>query len=100
MDLDFKSDVNDVYFVVFDFWRALDPKADTDLYNDIFLKRYLTALIKRQWGQNLSKFKGAQLPGGITMNGEEIRLEGQREVDELEGKMISTYEIPPMDMIG
>ena len=40
------------------------------------------------------------MPGGITMNGEEIRLEGQREVDELEGKMISTYEIPPMDMIG
>ena len=100
MDLDFRTDVNDGDFIVFDCWRALDPTADTDLYNDIFLKRYLTSLIKRQWGQNLSKFKGAQLPGGITMNGEELYLEGQREINELEDKMISTYEIPPMDMIG
>ncbi len=100
MDLDFKTDVNDGDFLVFDCWRALDPTVDADLYNDIFLKRYLTSLIKRQWGQNLSKFKGAQLPGGITMNGEELYREGQREIDELEEKMISTYEIPPMDMIG
>ncbi len=57
MDLDFKTDVNDGDFLVFDCWRALDPTADTDLYNDIFLKRYLTALIKRQWGKNLRSLR-------------------------------------------
>jgi hypothetical protein len=100
MDLDFKTDVNDGDFIVFDCYRALDPSSFTTLYDDIFVKRYVTQLIKRQWGQNLSKFKGAQLPGGITMNGDEIYQQAQNELDKIEDQMLTTYEIPPYDMIG
>ena len=68
--------------------------------NDIWLKRYVSALIQRQWGANLIKFQGAQLPGGITMNGEFIYNEGKAKVEKLEEEMISKYETPPLDMIG
>ena len=100
MDLDFRTDVNDGDFIVFDAYRALDPSSFTTLYDDIFLKRYTTQLIKRQWGQNLSKFQGAQLPGGITMNGEFIYNEGKEKIIKLEEEMLSQYETPPLDMIG
>ena len=100
MDLDFKTDVNDGDFIVFDAYRALDPSTFTTLYDDIFVKRYVTQLIKRQWGQNLSKFQGAQLPGGITMNGDAIYQQAQEELVKIEDEMLTKYEMPPMDMIG
>ena len=59
-------------FIVIDCHRILDPSTYTQLFNDSFMKRYLTSLIKRQWGQNLIKFKGVKLPGGIELNGREI----------------------------
>ena len=64
------------------------------------MKRYVTALVKRQWGANLIKFQGAQLPGGITMNGEFIYNEGKEMVQKLEDEMLTVYETMPMDMIG
>ena len=70
------------------------------MYNDIWLKRYVSELLQRQWGANLIKFQGAQLPGGITMNGEFIYNEGKAKVEKLEEEMISKYETPPLDMIG
>ena len=70
------------------------------MYNDSFLKKYLTALFKRQWGQNLIKFQGVKLPGGIELNGRQIYDDGQRELDEIIQKMSTDYELPPMDMIG
>ena len=87
-------------WLVLDCYRALDPNSFTQVYNDSFLKLYLTALIKRQWGQNMSKFKGVKLPGGIEMNGSEIYSEAVRELDGLRGRMSSEFEIPPYDFIG
>ena len=100
LDLDFKTDVNDGDFLVLEVYRALDPTNTSAVYNDLWMKRYVSALIQRQWGANLIKFQGAQLPGGITMNGEFIYNEGKEKVAKLEEEMISQYETPPLDMIG
>ena len=87
-------------WLVLDCYRALDPNSFTQVYNDIFLKQYLTALIKRQWGQNLSKFKGVKLPGGIEMNGGEILSQAESEIESLRSRMVTEYELPPYDFIG
>lgn len=99
LDIDWGSMTKDNYIII-DCFRTLDPNDFTRVYNDSFLKLYLTALIKRQWGQNLIKFQGAQLPGGITLNGRELYEDGNNEVQKLEDSMIDMYEIPPLDMIG
>jgi hypothetical protein len=87
-------------FLVLDCYRILDPSTFTNVYNDSFLKRYLTALIKRQWGQNLIKFRGVKLPGGIEFNGRELYEDAQRELDEITKRMAMDYELPPYDFIG
>ena len=87
------------YFVI-DCFRILDPNDFTRVYNDPFLKRYFTALCKKQWGQNLIKFQGVQLPGCIQLNGRQIYDDGVKELDEIRAKMSSDYEMPPLDMIG
>jgi len=87
-------------WLVLDCYRALDPNSFTQVYNDVFLKQYLTALIKRQWGQNLSKFKGVKLPGGIEMNGGEILQQAESELESLRSRMATEYELPPYDFIG
>jgi len=87
-------------WLVLDCYRALDPNSFTQVYNDIFLKQYLTALIKRQWGQNLSKFKGVKLPGGIEMNGGEILQQAESELESIKSRMSTEYELPPYDFIG
>jgi hypothetical protein len=100
IDIDWAAAVNvDDYFVI-DCFRVLDPDDFTKVYNDQFLKRYFTALCKRQWGQNLIKFQGVQLPGGIQLNGRQIYDDGERELAEIRSKMASDYEMPPLDMIG
>ena len=100
LDLDWKTDVRVDDFLVLECYRAVDPTQFSDVFNDLWLKRYVTALIKRQWGANLIKFQGAQLPGGITMNGEFIYNEGKAAVEKLEEEMLTQYETPPLDMIG
>tara|TARA_B100000700_G_scaffold97190_1_gene109381 strand:+ start:1970 stop:2818 length:849 start_codon:yes stop_codon:yes gene_type:complete len=87
-------------WLVLDCYRALDPTSFTQVYNDPFLKLYLTALMKRQWGQNLIKFRGVKLPGGIELNGREIFDDAEREIEGLRSRMSSEYEIPPYDCIG
>ena len=100
IDVDWAAAVNvDDYFVI-DCFRILDPDDFTRVYNDPFLKRYFTALCKKQWGQNLIKFQGVQLPGGIQLNGRQIYDDGVRELDEIRAKMSTDYEMPPLDMIG
>ena len=89
----------DVHVIV-ECHRALDPDTYTQVYSDIFLKKYTTALIKRQWGQNLIKFNGIQLPGGVAINGREIFEDAQKEIAEIEEMSTTTYELPPFDMIG
>ena len=87
-------------FLIIDCYRALDPDSFTQVYNDSFVKKYLTALIKRQWGQNLIKFRGVKLPGGIELNGREIYDDAQRELDQLKQVMLLENELPPLDLIG
>ena len=87
-------------FLVIECYRALDPADYSKVFNDSFVKRYLTAAIKKQWGQNLIKFQGVKLPGGIELNGRAIYEDGQRELDEIRQRMSSDYELPPMDLIG
>jgi hypothetical protein len=87
-------------FLLIDCYRALDPTNSTKVWNDSFLKQYLTALIKRQWGQNLIKFRGVKLPGGVELNGREIYDDAQKEIDTIMEEMSSKYEEPVFDLIG
>jgi len=87
-------------FIVIECYRAMDPADYSKVFNDSFVKKYLTASIKKQWGQNLIKFQGVKLPGGVELNGRALYEDGQRELDEIRQRMSSDYELPPMDMIG
>ena len=80
--------------------RMIDPTDATQMNNDIFVKRYATALMKKQWGMNLIKYNNVQLPGGVTLNGREIYTDALAEIETLESEVLSKYAIPPMDMIG
>ena len=100
IDIDWGAAVNVGDYLVIDCFRILDPDDFTKVYNDQFLKRYFTALCKKQWGMNLIKFQGVQLPGGVQLNGRQIYDDGVRELDEIRSKMSSDYEMPPLDMIG
>ena len=99
LDIDWGSVTDTQYFVI-DCYSTLNPNEYSKVWNDSFLKMYLTSLIKRQWGQNLIKFQGVKLPGGVELNGRQIYDDAQREIDIIMEKMSSTYELPPLDMIG
>jgi hypothetical protein len=99
LDVDFGSMSADDYLII-DCWRLLDPNDFTKVWNDRFLKRYLTAIMKRQWGQNLIKFQGVKLPGGIELNGRQIYDDAQLEIDKIKEEMFNEYEMPPLDMIA
>ena len=99
IDMDFNSMSTDDYIVI-DCFRALNPDDFTKVYNDPFVKMYLVALMKRQWGQNLIKFRGVKLPGGLELNGREIYEDGERELESIKQKMQLEYELPPFDFIG
>jgi hypothetical protein len=99
LDIDWGAQTVDT-FLVLDCYRILDPNTYTNVYNDSFLKKYLTSLIKRQWGQNLIKFRGVKLPGGIELNGREIYEDAERELESIKQVMALEYELPPYDFIG
>jgi hypothetical protein len=100
LDIDWSSLRQD-QFIIIDCYSTLDPNDYSKVWNDSFIKPYLTALIKRQWGYNISnKFKGMKLPGGVELDGRTLVEDAQREIDVLMEKMSSTYELPPLDMIG
>ena len=94
------SDIKAKDYIIIDCWRTVDPSDFPRVWNDSFLKPYATALFKKQWGQNLIKFQGVKLPGGIEFNGRQLYDDGQREIDEIISKMSQTYELPPLDLIG
>ena len=87
-------------YIIFDGYEIVDPDTFTDVYNDMFLKNYLTALIKRQWGLNLIKFEGMQLPGGVTLNGRQIFDDAKEEIAKLEEEMQLKHEMPPHFIVG
>jgi hypothetical protein len=100
LDADFQTDFVAGDYIIIECYRAIDPTAYADVYNDIFLKKYTTQLIKKQWGANLSKFQGIQMLGGVALNGEQIYTQAQEEIDKLEEQIQLAYELPPMHMIG
>tara|TARA_Y100001970_G_scaffold22048_1_gene25383 strand:+ start:23906 stop:24757 length:852 start_codon:yes stop_codon:yes gene_type:complete len=87
-------------WLILDCYRALDPATYNNIFNDLFLKQYVTSLIKKQWGQNLLKFRGTKLPGGIELNGREIYDDAVKELDDIKSRMALEYELPPYDFIG
>jgi hypothetical protein len=99
LDIDWEAKAKDT-FIILDCYRILDPNDFTKVYNDSFLKKYLTAIMKRQWGQNLIKFRGVKLPGGIELNGREIYEDAERELESIRQRMSMDYELPPYDFIG
>ena len=99
LDIDWGSVIKGDYLVL-DCYRLLNPNDFTRVWNDSFVKRYVTQLIKRQWGQNLMKFQGVKLPGGVELNGRQIYDDAQKELDSIREVMSNTYELPPLDMIG
>ena len=99
LDIDWGSVSKDDYLVI-DCFRQLDPSDYSRVWNDSFLKKYTTALLKRQWGQNLLKFQGVKLPGGVELNGRQIYDDAEKDLEVIREQMSNTYEIPPLDMIG
>jgi len=87
-------------YIVIEAYEIVDPQTYTDVYNDMFLKKYCTALIKRQWGQNMSKFEGMQLPGGVTMNGLQIYQDAVEEIVKLEEEMQLAWMLPDDFLMG
>ena len=98
IDMDWNSLSNE--YLLVEAYQIIDPTEYVDVWKDQWLMRYATALIKRQWGSNLTKFTGMQLPGGLTFNGEKIYNDAVAEITDLEDKMISSYSLPVMDMVG
>ncbi|MGA1047355.1 MAG: hypothetical protein ACO3UU_05055 [Minisyncoccia bacterium] len=100
IDMDWEEDVDVGDYIVIECYRILDPDTYTDVYNDRILKKYAAALIKRQWGANLKKFSGVQLPGGVQLNGQVIFDEAMQEIKEIEEETRNTYELPVDMFVG
>ena len=94
ISMDWDNDISVGDYIVFEVYRKINPSEYTQAYNDIWLKRYATSLIKKQWGENLIKFQGVTMLGGVTMNGEVIYNEAKEEIATLEEQGRLTYETP------
>ena len=96
----FWKDVGTGDYIIIDAYKVTDPNVYSDVWADRWLMQYTTSLIKRQWGENLKKFEGLQMPGGLTFNGQKIWEEATEEIRRLEDEMISSYSLPVGDMTG
>lgn len=99
VDMDWNK-VNVGNYLIVEAYQILDPDTYTDAWGDRWLALYATALIKQQWGANLTKFSGLQLPGGVSFNGDKILADASNDIEALEKEMISSYSLPVMDMMG
>jgi hypothetical protein len=99
VDMDWKK-VNIGEYLLIEAYEVVDPDEYTDVWADRWLQNYATAKIKYQWGSNLTKFTGMQLPGGVQFNGEKIFNDAQVEIEKMESEMISSYSLPVSDMVG
>jgi hypothetical protein len=100
IDTDWKNRMPVGSYVIVDCYRIVDPDENSSIYNDMYLKRYATALIKRQWGINLKKFEGMQLPGGVSLNGQVIFDEANNEIQKLEEEIRLVWENPVSFFVG
>ena len=87
-------------YIVAEVYTLIDPDTHTQVYNDLWLKEYSTALIKQQWGMNLLKFEGVQLPGGVTFNGRQLYDDATAEIERLREKIRDEWEFPPDFFVG
>jgi len=99
VDMDWNI-INVYDYLIIEAYQVVDPTTYTNVWGDRWLSRYATALIKQQWGTNMKKYSGVQLPGGLTFNGQQIYNEATEERKELEAEMITSYSLPVTDMIG
>ncbi len=99
IDMDWNT-INEGEYLLVEAYEVIDPEVYTDVWGDRWLAEYAAQLVKRQWGNNLKKFGGMQMPGGITFNGQQIYDEADAEIKRMEQEMIMNYSLPVMDMIG
>jgi len=100
IDTGWGEEISEGRYLIVEGYETIDPNTYPDVYNDIFLKRYATALIKQQWGNNMAKFEGVQLPGGVTMNGQAILDQANAEIEKIEAEMQSRFEMPADFYVG
>ncbi len=100
IDMNWKVQVTAGMYLIIECYRILDPRLYPEIYEDRLLKRYATALIKKQWGSNLSKYSGVKLPGDITLRGTEIAAEATTEIESLEKDIVLKYELPADFQMG
>ena len=100
LDMDWSEEINEGEYLMIEAYTALDPTTYTEIYNARLLKQYVTALIKRQWGANLSKFENISLPGGVQFNGTQIFDQANAEIEKIEEEVQLKYELPPDFMVG
>ena len=100
IDMDWQEDIDADEYLIIECYRQIDPTQHTRMFDDMYLKRYATALIKRQWGQNLSKFNGTAMLGGVTLNGPELFSTAISEQQKLEEEIRLNFEEPPHIMQG
>lgn len=100
VDMDWRADITIGDHIIVEGFRILNPNTYTDVYNDYFLKKYATALIKKQWGTNLKKFEGVQLPGGVVLNGQKIYDEAVEDIKQLQLDAQSIYQLPVDFFVG
>jgi hypothetical protein len=100
IDMKWQRDVKVGDWIVIEAYRVMDARVFPEIYNDMLLKKYLTALIKRQWGANLSKFSGIQMLGGVTFNGTQLFNDAIKEIQDIENTVQSKFELPPDFLVG
>lgn len=100
IDMAWQEKISVGEYIIVEGYQIVDPETYPDVWEDRWLKRYATAMVKQQWGTNLKKFEGIAMPGGVTFNGQKIYDEATEEIDKLEQEMISSYSLPVSDMIG
>ena len=100
IDMDWENSIENAEYILIECIRKMDPTTFTDIYNDVWLKRYATAKLKLQWGQNLIKFDGIQMPGGVTLNGRQLVDDAKEEIEKLEDEVRNAMALPALDIIG
>ena len=100
IDMDWENGIENAEYILIECIRKMDPTTYTDIYNDVWLKRYATAKLKLQWGQNLIKFDGILMPGGITLNGRQLVDDAKEEIEKLEEEVRNLTSLPALDIIG
>ena len=100
IDTDWETELPVGEDIMFEVYSQVNPADYPDIYDTMFLKRYSTALVKMQWGQNLSKYDGIQLPGGVTFNGKALYDEAKADAEKLEAEMRLSFELPPDFIVG